>query len=219
MAKTPSGKNTSGRGQRDLKVKVKSARGRKLSSTRWLQRQLNDPYVKRAQGRRAIGGARPSRSWNWMKNTGSWCPGARVVDLGLRARWLVPGGREARVNALGEKSGQGRWARVIGVDLQEVEPIAGCGAAPAGFPGRGCSDEKVKRLAGRRGGRGHVGHGRGLVRATSRPTICASSPCVRRRPISPLTCWMRAAPSWPRFWQAAPKATCRNCSSRNSPRW
>ena len=46
--KTPTGKNTSGRGQRDLKVKVKSARGRKLSSTRWLQRQLNDPYVKRA---------------------------------------------------------------------------------------------------------------------------------------------------------------------------
>ena len=43
MAKTPDGKNTSGRGQRDLKVKVKSARGRKLSSTRWLQRQLNDP--------------------------------------------------------------------------------------------------------------------------------------------------------------------------------
>ncbi|MEO1706014.1 MAG: 23S rRNA methyltransferase, partial [Pseudomonadota bacterium] len=43
------GGNTSGRGQRDLKVKVKTARGRRLSSTRWLERQLNDPYVKRAQ--------------------------------------------------------------------------------------------------------------------------------------------------------------------------
>ena len=42
-------KNTSGRGQRDLKVKVKSARGRSVSQVRWLQRQLNDPYVKRAQ--------------------------------------------------------------------------------------------------------------------------------------------------------------------------
>ena len=49
MAKKPDGKNTSGRGQRDLTVKVKTARGRKSSSTRWLQRQLNDPYVKRAQ--------------------------------------------------------------------------------------------------------------------------------------------------------------------------
>jgi len=38
------GKNTSGRGERALKVKVKTAKGRKLSSTLWLQRQLNDPY-------------------------------------------------------------------------------------------------------------------------------------------------------------------------------
>ena len=42
-------KKTSGRGQRDLRTKVRTARGRKLSSTRWLERQLNDPYVKRAQ--------------------------------------------------------------------------------------------------------------------------------------------------------------------------
>ena len=42
-------KKTSGRGQRDLRTKVKTARGRRLSSTRWLERQLNDPYVKRAQ--------------------------------------------------------------------------------------------------------------------------------------------------------------------------
>ena len=48
-SKTPTGKNDSGRGQRDLKVKVKTARGRSNSSTRWLLRQLNDPYVKRAK--------------------------------------------------------------------------------------------------------------------------------------------------------------------------
>ena len=48
MAKPPA-KGTSGRGQRDLKVKVKTAKGRKLSSTRWLERQLNDPYVARAR--------------------------------------------------------------------------------------------------------------------------------------------------------------------------
>ena len=46
--KTPS-KNTSGRGQRDLRVRVKTAKGRKLSSTLWLERQLNDPYVIRAK--------------------------------------------------------------------------------------------------------------------------------------------------------------------------
>ena len=36
-------RKSSGRGQRDLRVRVKTARGRKLSSTRWLERQLNDP--------------------------------------------------------------------------------------------------------------------------------------------------------------------------------
>ena len=41
--------NTSGRGQRELRVKVKSAKGRRLGSTRWLERQLNDPYVVRAK--------------------------------------------------------------------------------------------------------------------------------------------------------------------------
>ena len=42
-------KGSSGRGQRDLRVRVKTAKGRKLSSTLWLERQLNDPYVVRAK--------------------------------------------------------------------------------------------------------------------------------------------------------------------------
>ena len=48
MAKKPT-KNSSGRGLRDLTVKVKTARGRTNSSTLWLQRQLNDPAVTRAK--------------------------------------------------------------------------------------------------------------------------------------------------------------------------
>ncbi|NVO55327.1 RlmE family RNA methyltransferase [Rhodobacteraceae bacterium B1Z28] len=122
MAKTPSGKNTSGRGQRDLKVQVKTARGRKLSSTRWLQRQLNDPYVKRAQtegyrGRAAFKILEVDEKFRFL------VPGARVVDLGC-----APGGwcqvAVKRVNALGEKSGK-KIGTVLGIDLQEVEPIAG----------------------------------------------------------------------------------------------
>lgn len=122
MAKTPSGKNTSGRGQRDLKVKVKTARGRKLSSTRWLQRQLNDPYVKRAQAE----GYRGRAAFKIMELDDKYrflVPGARVVDLGC-----APGGwcqvAVKRINALGEKSGKAQ-GRIIGVDLQEVEPIPG----------------------------------------------------------------------------------------------
>ncbi len=116
-------KNTSGRGQRDLKVKVKTARGRKLSSTRWLERQLNDPYVARAKrdgyrGRAAYKILELDDKYRFL------VPGARVVDLGC-----APGGwcqvAARRVNALGEKSGKA-VGRIIGLDLQEMEPIAGC---------------------------------------------------------------------------------------------
>ena len=115
-------KNTSGRGQRDLKVKVKSARGRSVSQVRWLQRQLNDPYVKRAQsegyrGRAAFKILELDDKYGFLK------PGVRVVDLGC-----APGGwcqvAARRVNALGNKKNKPKGS-VLGVDLQEVEPVAG----------------------------------------------------------------------------------------------
>lgn len=115
-------KNTSGRGRRDLTVKVKTARGRKLSSTRWLQRQLNDPYVARAQAE----GFRGRAAFKIMELDDKFrflVPGARVVDLGC-----APGGwaqvAVPRINALGEKSGKA-IGTFLGVDLQEVEPFAG----------------------------------------------------------------------------------------------
>ncbi len=144
MAKTPSGKNTSGRGQRDLKVKVKTARGRKLSSTRWLERQLNDPYVKRAQtegyrGRAAFKILELDEKFRFL------VPGARVVDLGC-----APGGwlqvAVKRVNALGEKSGK-RIGTVLGVDLQEIEPVAGATAHVLDFM-EDDADAKVKEWLG-----------------------------------------------------------------------
>lgn len=115
-------KNTSGRGQRDLKVKVKSARGRSVSQVRWLQRQLNDPYVKRAQsegyrGRAAFKILELDDKYGFLK------PGVRVVDLGC-----APGGwcqvAARRVNALGDKKNKPKGS-VLGVDLQDVEPVAG----------------------------------------------------------------------------------------------
>jgi len=115
-------KNSSGRGQRDLTVKVKTARGRKLSSTRWLQRQLNDPYVARAKAE----GYRGRAAFKIMELDDKFrflVPGARVVDLGC-----APGGwlqiAVKRVNALGERQGK-NIGRVLGIDLQEVEPLAG----------------------------------------------------------------------------------------------
>lgn len=121
MAKNPSG-NNSGRGQRDLRTKVKTARGRKLSSTLWLERQLNDPYVKRAQ----VDGYRGRAAYKILELDDKYrflVPGARVVDLGCApGGWLqvaVP-----RVNSLGERKSKA-VGRLLGVDLQAVEPIAG----------------------------------------------------------------------------------------------
>lgn len=115
-------KPSSGRGRRDLRVRVKTAKGRKLSSTLWLARQLNDPYVTRARaegyrGRAAYKIIEIDDKFGFLK------PGARVVDLGA-----APGGWSqvavARTNALGERPGKPR-GRVLGLDLQEMEAIAG----------------------------------------------------------------------------------------------
>ena len=136
-------KKSSGRGQRDLKVKVKSARGRKLSSTRWLERQLNDPYVKRAKaegyrGRAAFKILELDDKYGFLK------PGARVVDLGC-----APGGwcqvAVKRVNALGDRPG--KQGNVLGIDLQEVEPIPGATLHQLDFLEDG-ADDKVKEWLG-----------------------------------------------------------------------
>lgn len=143
MAKTP--KNSSGRGYRDLTVKVKTARGRKLSSTNWLQRQLNDPYVKRAQ----IEGYRGRAAFKIMELDDKYrflVPGARVVDLGC-----APGGwcqvAVPRVNALGDKKGKAQ-GRVLGVDLQEVEPIPGAEIHQLDFMDMGADDQVKAWLDG-----------------------------------------------------------------------
>lgn len=142
MAKSP--KNSSGRGQRDLKVKVKTARGRKLSSTLWLQRQLNDPYVKRAQA----DGYRGRAAYKILELDDKFrflVPGARVVDLGC-----APGGwcqvAAKRVNALGEKPGKA-IGTILGIDLQEVDPIAGCEIHQLDFM-EDDADDKVKQWLG-----------------------------------------------------------------------
>ncbi len=137
-------KNTSGRGQRELRVRVKTARGRKLSSTLWLERQLNDPYVIRAKkegfrGRAAYKISELDDKYGFLK------PGVRVVDLGC-----APGGwcqiAVDRVNALGQRANKPKGT-VLGVDLQEVEPIAGAQIHQLDFLAEG-ADTQVKEWLG-----------------------------------------------------------------------
>lgn len=143
MARTPSGRSPAG-GGRDLTVRVKTAKGRKLSSTRWLERQLNDPYVRRAKAE----GYRSRAAYKLIEiddRFGFLQPGARVVDLGS-----APGGwaqvAVARVNALGERPGK-PVGRVLGLDLQAVEPVPGAEIHVLDFLAEG-AEEQVKAWLG-----------------------------------------------------------------------
>jgi 23S rRNA (uridine2552-2'-O)-methyltransferase len=102
---------------RQATVRVKTARGRTVSSQRWLQRQLNDPYVVEAKKR----GYRSRAAFKLLQLDDQFHflkPGARVVDLGA-----APGGW-TQVAVERVKPGKG-GAVVVGIDLSPVDPIAG----------------------------------------------------------------------------------------------
>jgi 23S rRNA (uridine2552-2'-O)-methyltransferase len=98
-------------------VRVKAGKGRSLSSKRWLERQLNDPYVARARreglrGRAAYKLIEIDDKHRLLKS------GARVVDLGA-----APGGwSQVAAKRVGLAQGRGR---VVAIDLLEMAPIAG----------------------------------------------------------------------------------------------
>jgi 23S rRNA (uridine2552-2'-O)-methyltransferase len=126
-------------GSRELKVRVKSGRGRKLSSKLWLERQLNDPYVARAKRE----GMRSRAAFKLMEiddKAHFLKKGARVVDLGA-----APGGwaqvAAKRVNAPAQ-------GRVIGIDLLDIEPIAGVDFRVFDFLDPGAPDFLKKMLGG-----------------------------------------------------------------------
>ena len=103
------------RGGRDLKVRVRSS-GRTQASRRWLERQLNDPYV--ASARRE--GLRSRAAFKLMEiddRAKLLKPGAKVVDLGA-----APGGW-SQVAAKRVRAGSG--GRVVAIDLLAMDPLPG----------------------------------------------------------------------------------------------
>ncbi len=101
--------------------KVKTAKGRKRSSTRWLQRQLNDPYVAEARVR----GYRSRAAFKLLEIDDKFHllkPGKRVVDLGA-----TPGGWTQvvveRVNP-DVKNDEGA-AQIVALDINEMEAVPG----------------------------------------------------------------------------------------------
>jgi 23S rRNA (uridine2552-2'-O)-methyltransferase len=126
-------------GGRDLKVRVKAGKGRSLSSKRWLERQLNDPYVARArrEGLRARAAYKLIEIDDKHRLLKS---GARVVDLGA-----APGGwSQVAAKRVGLAQGRGR---VVAIDLLDMAPIAGVGFVRLDFLDPRAPDE-IKALLG-----------------------------------------------------------------------
>ena len=108
-------------GQRQLKVRLRTAKQRSASSQRWLERQLNDPYVAAAKRE----GYRARSAFKLIEIDDKHRllkPGARVVDLGA-----APGGW-AQVAAERVRAVEGpalRKGQVVAIDLLDVEPLPG----------------------------------------------------------------------------------------------
>ena len=104
-------------GGRGLKVRVKTARRRSASSTRWLERQLNDPYVARARN----AGYRARSAFKLIEIDDRYhllAPGKRVVDLGA-----APGGW-SRIAAERVRSTNAD-PLVVAVDYLDMDPLPG----------------------------------------------------------------------------------------------
>jgi 23S rRNA (uridine2552-2'-O)-methyltransferase len=116
MVRQTKGRSGEG-GGRKLAVRVRTAKGRKIASTRWLQRQLNDPYVEEAKRR----GYRSRAAFKLAEIDDKHRllrPGLGAVDLGA-----APGGwSQIAAQRVQVMAGKGR---VIAVDVAAMEPIGG----------------------------------------------------------------------------------------------
>ncbi len=130
-ADTPTGSG------RTLKVRLKTARGRTTSQKRWLERQLNDPYVRAAKEK----GYRSRAAFKLIEidDRHRLLPlKGRVVDLGA-----APGGwTQVAVERVGPEG------KVIGLDINPVEPVPGAELIHMDFLAPDAPDALKERLGG-----------------------------------------------------------------------
>ena len=126
-----------GDGNRQLHVRLKQARKHRPSSQRWLERQLNDPYVTAAKregwrSRAAFKLSEIDDKHRFLK------PGGRVIDLGA-----APGGW-SQVAAERTQSVAGK-GQVVAIDISAMEPLAGVEVLHLDFMSEG-AEERLKSL-------------------------------------------------------------------------
>ena len=118
------------------KQRVRTAKGRRPSSTRWIERQLNDPYVRRAKAegyrsRAAYKLAELDERFGFLKGV------RRVIDLGI-----APGGWAQVVRR------QAPQAALVGIDLLPTEPIDGATILQMDFMDDAAPDRLREALGG-----------------------------------------------------------------------
>lgn len=124
------------RSRSDPGKRVKTAKGRKASSVRWLQRQLNDPYVQQAKG----DGYRSRAAYKLLELDEKFAllRGAkRVIDLGA-----APGGWTQVVRR------RVPGAAVAGIDLLPTEPIGGATLLQMDFTSDSAPAQLIEALGG-----------------------------------------------------------------------
>jgi 23S rRNA (uridine2552-2'-O)-methyltransferase len=132
-------------GSRKLTVKLRTAKGRKIASTRWLSRQLNDPYVEEARRR----GYRSRAAFKLIEIDDRYRflkPGMTVVDLGA-----APGGwSQIAAERVGSAEGRGQ---VLAVDIEPIEPLPGVAVLALDVSAEGAA---ATIGAGLKGGRAEI---------------------------------------------------------------
>lgn len=124
------------RSGKDSDKRIKTGRGRTASQIRWLERQLNDPYVKQAKA----DGYRSRAAYKLIEldeKFGLLQHASRVVDLGI-----APGGWAQVVRKKRPKAG------IVGIDLLEVEPIEGVTILQMDFMDDAAPDALTEALDG-----------------------------------------------------------------------
>jgi 23S rRNA (uridine2552-2'-O)-methyltransferase len=116
--------------------RVKTAKGRKVSSTRWLERQLNDPYVKRAKAENYR--SRAAYKLIELDERFALLKGVKaVIDLGI-----APGGWSQVVRRKAPK------ANIVGIDVLPTEPIDGVAILQMDFMDDASPDRLKASLGG-----------------------------------------------------------------------
>lgn len=131
-------KGSSKAGRQPLGERVRTAKGRKISSTRWLERQINDPYVHEARrlgyrSRAAFKLIELDDRFHFLKK------GALVLDLGA-----APGGwSQIAVDRVGGKG------MVVAVDILEMSPVPGVQVLHLDFTEDGAEERVLAALPGK----------------------------------------------------------------------